>query len=95
MGSFLAFCGGLAVAFVLACYRGLMLSTFWSWFIMPVFKDVPAIGIATACGISLLVACLTHQTSSSKPLSFGQALGYGFIYNTIVFFIGWIITWFL
>lgn len=96
MGSLLAFVGGLVVAFLMAAYRGLLLSTFWTWFVMPVFKGAPYIGVAAAVGISLLVGVLTHQQNSEDAKrGFGPSLLLGFVSTTIYFGIGWVITWFL
>lgn len=73
-----------------------MLSTFWMWFVMPVFKGVPAISIAAACGISLLMATLTHQKNEvEEGQGFFKSLLEGLVKNTLYLGIGWAITWFM
>ena len=53
---------GLALAIVV---RGWVLSVMWGWFIAPL--GVPEITIASAIGISLVVALLTNKTDNSGP----------------------------
>jgi hypothetical protein len=96
MTSFLSFIGGISITFLLACYRGLLLSTLWEWFVMHTFKGVPSINIPQAIGLSLLVACVTYQnTGVNDTRTWGDRLGYGFFAITVIFGIAWVITWFL
>lgn len=53
---------GLVLAVVV---RGWVLSMLWGWFIAPL--GVPEITIASAIGISLVVALLTNKTDNSGP----------------------------
>ncbi len=50
---------GLILSPVLTIIHGLLLKLFWGWFVVPL--GVPAIGVAHALGISLVVSMLTHQ----------------------------------
>lgn len=91
----LAFFGVIAAIVLSAMYRGWVLSLFWAWFIVKPF-GAPPIGIAVACGISLLVATLTHQSNvATKQQSFGESLANGFATTTVLWFMGWIISWFI
>lgn len=79
-----AILGGLA-AIVLAVvwagfWSGLAVSVLWGWFVVPVF-GLPALSIAQAYGLALLVGMLTHRgTKSDKDADgFAMALGRAFI----------------
>lgn len=45
--------------------RGYVLSILWGWIIVPIF-GLPAIGVAQAIGISIVVGLMTHQYVPSK-----------------------------
>lgn len=47
-------------------FRGFVIKKFWMWFIMPTFINAPAISIATAIGISLLVNIINPMRSLTK-----------------------------
>ena len=47
------------IGVVEALLKGFVLSVLWGWFAVPL--GVPAIGIAGAIGIALLVGMLSHQ----------------------------------
>jgi len=44
--------------------RGWVLAVQWEWFLVPL--GAPAVGVAQAIGISIVVAMLTHQPTKSK-----------------------------
>lgn len=95
MGAIFGFFGVIAVIVLSAMYRGWVLSLFWSWFIVKPF-GAPSIGIAVACGISLLAAMLTHQSNvATKNQEFGESVVNAFATTTILWGIGWVISWFI
>jgi len=85
--------------FVTSLYRGFVLSLCWVWFVVPF--GAPAISIAHAMGISLVVGFLTSQ-SGKKPDpddEFAEVLMRGLVqstlFTTIVWPIAWAISWFV
>jgi putative Mn2+ efflux pump MntP len=73
--------GIVLLLFVLSIVRGLVFAQLWAWFVMPF--GAPAIGIAHAIGLAVLVTMLTGQRAKTdddgeKSLSeFGKTLAYG------------------
>jgi len=85
--------------FVTSLYRGFVLSLCWVWFVVPF--GTPAISIAHAMGISLVVGFLTSK-SGKKPDTddeFAEVLMRGLVqstlFTTIVWPIAWAISWFV
>jgi len=58
------FIGIGALLVPLAILRGWVLSILWGWFMVPVF-GLPALGIAQAIGVGLVVTTFTHTGSSN------------------------------
>lgn len=54
----LAFLGIMAALLVFTVYLtvagGVVLSTFWAWFLLPVFPNLPPLSLVTAIGINML-----------------------------------------
>ncbi|MGC3984817.1 MAG: hypothetical protein QM777_08865 [Pseudorhodoferax sp.] len=75
-----AILGGLAAiifAIVWAGFwSGLAVSVLWGWFVVPLF-GLPALSIAQAYGIALLVGLLTHQESKADKDEDGFAMVLG------------------
>ena len=87
-----------AIVVLGAIMRGFVLKKLWGWFVIPLFPSAPAVSIAQAIGISLVVGYLTHQDSESKSESSASSakgvmafalLGL-FIQSAIVFLFGWV-----
>lgn len=60
----------VAVMVITALVNGFTLATLWAWFIIPTF-GLPALGIASAIGLAMVVSFLTYQYSSKKEESDG------------------------
>lgn len=81
--------------------RGWALSTLWAWFLVPI--GLPAIGIATALGISVIIGLFTvhlnndkikvDKNSSSDMI--GTIIAKAIGGPLVSVFIGWIITLFM
>jgi hypothetical protein len=86
--------GGLfALAAIL---QGVVLSVLWGWFVVPL--GLPALGIAHAIGIALVVRFLTHRHTSKKtddesPIR--RELFGLFVLPPLALVAGWVITLFL
>ncbi len=83
--------------FALSClYSGFALSVLWGWFIVPTF-NLPALNIASAIGISLIVSYLTHQVDTNKKderphhEQFIANVIFALLKPTIALAFGWII----
>lgn len=95
MQTFLAFLGAIALIPLLAVLRGLVLSTLWRWFLVPL--GAPAIGITGAIGISVIVAMLTvnpHAATNEKTTSL-QKTTLSVLMPLVSLLAGWITQFFL
>lgn len=48
-------------SFLSAVWNGYVLSVLWAWFIISLFPSAPALGIASAIGISVTIGFLTQK----------------------------------
>ena len=55
-----AFGGLLGLMALSAMWKGYVLTVLWAWFVVPVF-GLPALALAPAIGLSLVVSFLTYQ----------------------------------
>lgn len=62
----IAFIGGMLVDFVMILYRGLMVSCFWTWFVIPVFPQMPVLTLPQAVGISLVLQAMRGSNFDTK-----------------------------
>lgn len=71
---------GLLMVFS-AIFNGYALSVLWGWFIVPTF-GLPALAVAPAIGVALVVSYLTHQElkPNKKDEGFGDVLVRGTVY---------------
>ncbi len=95
MQPFLAFVGAIALIPLLTILRGLVLSTLWRWFLVPL--GAPAIGIAAAIGISVIVAMLTanpHAATNEKTTAL-QKTWLSILLPLVSLLSGWIVQFFL
>jgi hypothetical protein len=86
--------GGLLVDLVNAVYRGLLVKTYWAWFVMSTFPDAPAIGIPSAIGLSLLLTAMIGATYDTKNTN-TEILAAGLASTSVIFVAGWILKQFL
>ena len=78
-----------------AIWRGYVLTVLWAWFVVPTFA-APALAIAPAIGLSLVLGYLTqHVQRSRKDQSFAEVMAEGALnaatVPTLALFIGWIV----
>jgi hypothetical protein len=91
---------GVAVWMVVGTIlRGWVISILWKWFIVSAF-GVPALGIAAAIGVALLVGTMAHQyTHTEDNRTDGQkaasAVGASILAPLFLLGLGWIIKQFL
>lgn len=81
-------------------YRGWVLTMLWGWFLVPL--GIPAISIATALGIVLIVSMFTpnNETKSEKKTGdisdqLAEAMGKAFATPTITLLIGLLVSLFV
>lgn len=100
----LAFFGG-AVGFVIlialsSILNGYVLSVLWGWFMVPTFH-VPALTLAPAIGLAMVVSYLTYQISDCEESDkgFGEKIARGVAYAIMkpgfALFAGWIVHKFM
>ena len=81
-------------------WRGWVLTKLWAWFVVPVF-GLPALGIATAIGLSVVVGYLVYHMDDSvkvereKWAAFGYPVSVMFLHPAIALGIGWMVTLFM
>lgn len=91
----------IGLIFVGVVLRGWALSTLWAWFLVPI--GVPAIGIATALGISVIIGLFTVHLNNDKikisnkssPELIGNVLAKAIGGPLMSVFVGWVITLFM
>lgn len=97
---FAATLGFLALIPLSAMWRGYVLTVLWAWFVMPTF-GLPALGIAPAIGLALVVSFLTHQSDAAKKPEgdfaerMATAVAYAFLLPLLVLGIGWVVHQFM
>lgn len=90
----------IVVVVVSALLRGWTLTVLWAWFVMPTFK-LPAIGIAPALGISLVVGYLTRQDfdveqpKRTQGERFARAVGLALLSPALALAFGWVVHLFM
>lgn len=99
MTALLMIVGVFAVSIVGIIWKGYVLSILWAWFAVPVF-GLPALGIAAAIGVALVISFLTHQyvyteDERGPAAKFGAMFGAAFLYPLIVLTTGWIVKGFM
>lgn len=85
--------GGWIVAMTLL--RGWVFSLLWQWFIVPIFH-LPAIGVAQAIAISLVVSHLTYQhVPNKKSESVWQPMLTAFFIHILALAMGYMLKGFV
>ena len=88
-------CAIFAVVALGMVWRGYVFSILWGWFAVPLF-GLPALSIATAIGLSLLIGFATYQhirepkDERSTAQTVGYIAGTSFLYPLFVLGLGWI-----
>lgn len=89
---------GIIVAAIVL--RAWVLTMLWGWFVVP--YGAPAIGIATAIGISLIIGMFTHNISKEKTVKIktmsdftSEVMGRAFGNPIVVLILGWIVSLFV
>lgn len=88
---------GIAAFFVLICsafLNAFALTKLWGWFIVTTF-GLPALGMAQAYGVMLVISFLTYQfieTQSDDPLkSLCTSMGFAVMKPLTALLFGWIV----
>jgi len=82
--------GVVAMILVATLLRGWALSVLWGWFVVPIF-GVPALGIAQAIAVAMVVSMLTHQYVPSKEKDTWGPWAQIFLAPLFAVGIGWIV----
>jgi hypothetical protein len=73
---------------------GLTIMFMWSWFITPTFH-LAKLSLTQSIGFGLMVALLTHQTSSKEEKDELGVLAKSVLFSTFITLIGWVVHLFL
>jgi hypothetical protein len=93
-------CAIFAAVAVGMIWRGYVFSILWGWFAVPLF-GLPALSVATAIGLSLLIGFATYQhirepkDERSTSQQVGRIVGTSFLYPLFVLGLGWIVKQYL
>ena len=94
----LAIIGALVLIPVTSILNGWVLTKLWGWFVVPVF-GLPALSIAPAIGLSIIVGYLTIHANKSNDSSSNDGVGLALfkaISTPLLYlFFGWIVSLFM
>ncbi len=91
--------GTIALVVISALWRAWVLTVLWTWFIVPL--GLPAIGIATAIGASLIVGMFMPNQVAKKDTTMNKTDAIANVFSVaiggpaVVLLIGWIVTLFM
>jgi hypothetical protein len=94
------FVGLMALIALSSVWRGYVLTVLWAWFVVPTF-GLPALALAPAIGLSLVVSFLTHQLTSKEDDKrdfsdrMARAIGVVLLMPLFVLGIGWVVRQFM
>lgn len=72
-------------------WRGFVLSVLWGWFMVPTFS-LPALKVAPAIGLALVVSYLTHQYSKKGDEDgIGRAVAHAALVPAFALLTGWVV----
>lgn len=79
-----------ALSIGMTLWEGYALMVLWRWFLTPL--GLPAVGMAHAIGIALIVNLLTHQASSNAfdYERVEQSIAWSLIAPTVALVVGWL-----
>lgn len=90
----------LCVAAVSMALRGYVLTVLWAWFVIPAF-GLPALALAPAIGLTMIVSFLTHQSDAVKEPEgdatkcISKAFAYALVLPALVLCTGWVVKQFM
>ena len=90
-----------ATVVVSAVFNGYVLSILWGWFMVPVFH-LPALSVAPAIGIALVIGYLTKQLppdieekERSTASKIARLVGLAVFHPALVLVFGWVVHKFM
>ena len=92
--------GLLGLMVLSSMWKGYVLTVLWAWFVVPTF-GLPALAVAPAIGLSLLVSFLTHQGDAIKEPEgsslerTSKAVSLALVMPALVLGIGWVVRQFM
>ena len=92
--------GLIALMTLSSMWRGYVLTVLWSWFVVPTFS-LPALALAPAIGLSLIISFLTYQHDSAKEPEgefadrMAKAIALALLMPAMVLGIGWVVHQFM
>jgi len=90
--AFLLILGLVAVSVVVSVVNGFVLSYLWQWFVTPL--GIPAIGLAHAIGLGMIIRYLTKSESNSEN-TIGSAIVDAFLGPFVMLGLGAIVKAFM
>ena len=80
----------LMIPVISICY-GLVVRTYWSWFVIPAIPVARPLSIPTALGVAGLVTMVTHQSNVAKEEKWGPSMEIvnAFVKCGIMYLAGW------
>lgn len=100
MAAFGGFVGVLALLVLSSMWKGYVLTVLWAWFVVPTF-GLPALAIAPAIGLAMVVSFLTHQRDASKEpegdfsARMAKSVAHALVMPALVLGIGWVVHQFM
>lgn len=95
-----AFATFLLLATLSCIWRGYVLTVLWSWFMTPTF-GLPALAVAPAIGLALVVSSLTYQFDAANDQDgdftsrISKAVGQVLLVPAMALGFGWIVRLFM
>jgi len=92
--------GVLALLTIASIWKGYVLTVLWGWFVVPTF-GLPALALAPAIGLAMVVSFLTYQhTASQEPdpdvsTRMAKAIAHTLVMPALVLGIGWVVARFV
>lgn len=92
--------GVLALLTIASIWKGYVLTVLWGWFVVPTF-GLPALALAPAIGLAMVVSFLTHQSDASKEPDgefsdrMLKAIAHTLVMPALVLGIGWVVARFV
>lgn len=86
------------LSFFVTFYHGFVFQKLYTWFILPVFTNMPELNYIQATGITIVIALLTHQINlSSNSEDETGLIGnlISFLHASVYLFAGFIFSLFM
>jgi hypothetical protein len=100
MAAFGGFVGLLALMVLSSMWKGYVLTVLWAWFVVPTF-GLPALAIAPAIGLAMVVSFLTHQSDAIKEPEgdfaerLAKSVSLVLVMPALVLGVGWVVHQFM